>query len=454
MSWWSSRSGSILWPSAAVLLVGLAAGQPAGATGFYINQQSVRGLGRVDSGNTVAADDLGTIFFNPAGLPRVWSDKPRDRIRIAVGLHLIVPRSDQRNLGSAAASPGTLGAYVPVGGGNAHNTTDPTPVPNFYMAVPVRDGRGAIGLGMNAPFGLATTFSPDWSGRYDATEASLRTVNVSLVGAYRVTRALSIGGGLDVQYAKTLLTSAIPNPLTPGGPAAATDARIRTEGHAYTPGFNAGLLFDLDAETRVGFHYRSAITHDIGGTSEFTGLPAPLAAFNGLVDARADIDLPSITSAGVRRTVGDRWTLLGEVEWFDWSRFTEIRITYGDGRPDGVRPANYRDAYAIAVGAEHALSTGWTARGGIHYDTTPTVDAYRDSTVPDADRLWLGLGASYQVSDRTRFDFGVTHAFFRDTDVSVTRTFFDDTPLATAVRINSRVTTVVNTIAVDFRYAF
>src|SRR5262249_43265813 len=70
------------------------------ATGYFINQQSVRGLGRVDAGNTVAADELGTIFFNPAGLTKVVHDPhARERIRISVATHLIVPRSNQRNSG-------------------------------------------------------------------------------------------------------------------------------------------------------------------------------------------------------------------------------------------------------------------------------------------------------------------------------------------------------------------
>src|SRR5688572_2359269 len=40
------------------------------ATGFFINQQSVKGQGRVGSGNAVAADELGTVFGNPAGLKK------------------------------------------------------------------------------------------------------------------------------------------------------------------------------------------------------------------------------------------------------------------------------------------------------------------------------------------------------------------------------------------------
>ena len=117
--------------------------------------------------------------------------------------HLIVPRSNQRNRGSAAATPGTVGAFVPVGGGDAHNPTDPTVVPNLYVAMPVLNARGALGVGINAPFGLTTVSGPDWHGRYDASDASLRTINVSMVGAYRFDSGLSVGGGLDLQYART-----------------------------------------------------------------------------------------------------------------------------------------------------------------------------------------------------------------------------------------------------------
>ena len=425
------------------------------ATGFFINQQSVRGLGRVDAGNTVAADELGTIFFNPAGLPLIWGDQQQRRdLRISLAAHLIVPRGDQRDLGSTVATPGSLRAFVPVGGGDGHNPTNPTPAPNLYAALRLNE-RAALGFGFNIPFGLATQFTPGWHGRYDATEAELRTYNISLVGAYQFDSGLSLGGGLDLQYARSLLSSAIPNPLAPGGPSAATDARIQTRGHDYfTPGFNVGALYDIDENTRIGAHYRSAMKHEIEGVSEIHGLQGPLAVSNGAVDARADLHLPAITTAGVRRRLTDDLLLLGEFEWFDWSTFKEVRIQFADGRPDGVRTTNYRDAYAFAGGVEYQRDGGWTVRGGLHYDTTPTVDNFRDTTVPDADRLWLGLGASFQLRDALSVDVAFNHVFFRDTTIALTRTFFDDTPLATAVKINSDVSTVVNTIAIDFRWMF
>jgi long-chain fatty acid transport protein len=425
------------------------------ATGFFINQQGVRGLGRVGAGNTVAADDLETIFHNPAGLFRVVREQPDpDRIRFDVGFHLIIPRSSQLNRSSFASTPATAGALVPIRGGDAHNPTPPSPVPNFYAARAVLDGRGAFGVGVNFPFGLTTSFDPDWHGRYDAIKASLTTINFSVVGAYRFESGVSVGGGLDLQHARSLLSTAIPDPLAPGGPAPASDGSIETKGHdLVTPGYNLGIIYEVDERTRVGAHYRSGMTHRIEGRSEIQGLHGPLASSNGRVDATAELSLPSIAAVGVRRTLGSGLVLLGDFQWFNWSTFEEIRIRFADGRPDGVRPANYRDAYGIAAGAEYPTSR-WTARGGVRYDTTPTVDAFRDTTVPDSERLWLGLGTTFQVFNRLEMDLAFNHVFFNETSIALTRRFFDNTPLSTTVDVNSDVTSVVNTLAIDFRFRY
>lgn len=444
---------AVLRLSGVAIVVSLALGGPASATGFFINQQSVKGLGRVGAGNSAAADDLGTIFFNPAGLTEIWHDKEH-RMQGSIGAQLIIPRNDIRNTGSTAAAPGTLGASVPYAGRDESNPTNPTPVPNLYWAKSLAQGRAAVGAAINSPFGLATSFSNDWFGRYDSIEASLRTINLSVVGAYRFDSGLSIGGGLDAQYAKTRLVTAIPNPLTPGGPTAATDGRIETSGHDWTPGFNVGLLYPLTDKTRVGAHYRSAMKHNISGSTEISGLTGPLAAFNGTVGARADLNLPAIGSVGIRHKVTDDLSLLADFEWYDWSKFREVRIRFDDGRPDGVRTANYRDAYAAAVGAEYRVSDTLSARGGIRFDKTPTVDDFRDTTVPDSDRLWLGVGATYRMSRKSSLDFAFNHVFFRHTNIALTRSFFDGTPLATSVGVNGAVKSVVNTISIDFRCAF
>jgi len=445
------RAGSVV-----ALVIVFCAGDAAWATGFFVNQQSVRGLGRVDAGNTAAADELGTIFFNPAGLTQVFArsdDQTAERWRASIGVELIIPRATVNNTGSTIASLGTGYAPVPYGGGNLKNPTDPTPVPNMYFAYKLSP-QAAVGIGFNGPFGLATRSADDWFGRYDAIKASLLTSNVSVVGAYAIQPNFSIGGGFDLQYARTDLITAVPNPLVPGGPTAATDLRAETTGHAWTPGFNVGMLYTFDDGTRFGLHYRSRMNHDIKGSITISGLPTD----NVVTGARADVKLPAIATAGLWRKVRDDLALMAELEWYHWSTFDRIVTRFDDGTPDVTRETRYRNTWALAVGAEYQrMGSPWSVRGGIQFDQTPTVNGFRDTTVPDSDRLWLGLGASYDLSSRQHLDFAFNHVFFRHTNVDVTRTF--DIPghpelPPTTNHITGSARTVVNTIAVDFRWAF
>lgn len=438
-----------------VLLAGpLVLPEHASATGFFINQQSVLGRGRVDAGNSSAAEEIGTIFFNPAGLTSIFNDGAPGDWRVSLGLQLIVPRSNQTNQGTTSATP-ALGLAQDIDGQRSHNPTDATPVPDFYLARRIAGGDGAIGIGMNSPFGLAIKSPSDWFGRYDAIEASLTTINLTAVGAYRVAAVpgLTLGGGLDLQYAKTKLVTAIPYPFAPGGPTAATDGRVETSGHAWTPGFNVGVHYAMnDDQTRLGLHYRSGMKHEIRGTASISGLLPPFADLNGGYGARADIELPAIATAGIWQRLG-KWALMAELEWYQWSKFHEIR-TQLEGLPDTLRLENYRDTYAVALGADRWVNDNLTLRGGVKFDRTPTQDGFRDTTVPDSNRLWLGLGATWRHSKATSVDFAFNHVFFRNTTVDATRTFFDGTPAMTSVRTRGGVTAVVNTIALAGRWSF
>lgn len=427
---------------------------PLYATGFYLNQQTVQGLGRTDAGNAVAANDASTVYFNPAGLTALWrSGGVAGDTQFALGTHLIVPRAQHTNTGSTAATAATGGVQVRYAGPNASDPTDPTVVPNLFMAHRLNDS-AFVGFGITSPFGLSAKFDKDWYGRYDAIEVSLRTVNVSAVAAYQLTPTLSIGGGLDAQYAGTKQSSAIPNPLNAGGPTVATDAIGVTAGTTWSPGFNAGFLFEPDAVTRVGLHYRSGVRHKINGLALTSGLTGALAVGNGAVGASSTLKLPAVVTAGVSRRINDKLTLFGEIDWYGWGVLNELRIHFANGTADAVRPANYRNTFAYALGAEYAQSTDLTWRGGVQLDFTPTVDGTRDTTFPDANRLVFAAGASLRFSKQTFFDFAVNHVAFRTAGISVTRNFFAGTAAASTATINSIVEPRINTLSAQLRYSF
>ena len=73
-----------------------------------------------------------------------------------------------------------------------------------------------------------------------------------------------------------------------------------------------------------------------------------------------------------------------------------------------------------ALGADYQYDHQWTFRGGVAYDETPTSDQFRTARIADEDRIWLAIGASYQVSDRLTIDAGYTHIFIDDPKIDET----------------------------------
>ena len=417
-----------LMSSAAV--IGLASEAHAGA--FFIPQQSSSGVGRAFAGGSAAANDATTIFNNPAGMTEL------KRAEVQLGISTIVPDIKLENRGSTAATPTTGGAFLPYPGNVGQEPSNPTPIPSIFAAAPLLDNQLWIGIGVTAPFGLGLKYDTSWFGRYDATSIRLATIDFQPSFAYRINKWFSIGGGLDIQYAKAKLTQALPDPFV-GVPTAATDGATTLRGDSWAVGGNIGILVKPREDTRIGLHYRSRITQDIEGTAVLQ-LPGLLAAGSGEFPISTDVRLPDIYSLGVAHQLNSQLTLFAEFQYFNWSRFNELRVRFDPAiLPDSVRPENYRDTIGISVGADYALTQNLTLRGGFMYDQTPTRDGFRATTVPDANRYWIAAGATYNFDDAWSIDLNYAHTFMENEDINVTRTFYDGTIAASAANVRAQV---------------
>jgi len=429
-----SISFSIATFSGAALGV-VAAAEPVHAAGFYIKEQSVTGLGRAFAGESAMAEDASTIFFNPAGMTRLQGAE------ISAGTHLLLPRADLENRGSTATArlPGGPAVTRPVTGSDGGNPYDPTPVPNAYLAYPVMGRDLWVGLGVSAPFGLANKYDAGWFGRYDSIETDLITIDIAPSVAYRVNDWISIGGGIDIQYADAKLTNAI---FTGG----ATDVISKVEGNDWTVGYNVGILFEPIPSTRVGVHYRSQIEHTLEGDVNLTLSGNRVGSAPGT----ADLNLPNILAVGFAHDVTPQLTLMAEYNWYGWSNFEEIRVKR-PGVPDQVVGQHYEDTYSIAVGAQYKINESWTVRSGFQYDQTPTVDNFRSTRTPDGDRYWLSAGASYDISDNFAVDVAYAHIFIDEVDINTTQ------PGVNAIlSTNTRATSEgsVDILSASLRYKF
>lgn len=400
----------------AVSLLSLAAfGSQAQAAGFYIQEQSVSGLGSAYAGAVADVHDSSIVYYNPAGMTFVSGPQ------MQVGAHALMPNADYKDTGSVAQSTltgNTDRSYIGVDGGNPYELSE---VPNMFLATPLfRDDIWA-GLGVTAPFGLANEYDNDFVGRYDSTSSALQVIDIQPSLAMKVTPKLSLGFGLNVQYAHAILKSALPDSSDPT-PSLDSDGQARLKGNDWTIGYTAGLYVEPTEETRFGFTYKTGVSHELDG-SQTRILPQVLNYTRVDSPGTAGLDLPDIGSFGMSHDVSEKLTLLGQVNWFKWSNFDSIPV-YGDNGALLSRTVqNYNDTWAFSVGAKYKLTTDWTVRGGFQFDPTPTEDGFRSTRTPDGDRMWFSTGATWDISDHLSLDLAATYIDIDQEQINLTRTF-------------------------------
>jgi long-chain fatty acid transport protein len=407
-------------------------GHPGSAAGFALIEQSVSAMGTAYAGGAAEAADATTVFFNPAGMSRLPG------AQVITGIQVIRPKAKFHDEGSTSTPGAILGDPGILGDSNGGDAGQTRIVPTFYYSQPLNETWSA-GIGVNAPFGLATKYHSDWVGRYYGVKSEVRTVNINPAIAYRLNDRLSIGAGVSYQYIDAKLTNridfgsiglftaaAIGMPeLAAGLLPGQNDGRVKLTGDDWSWGYNFGFLLDITEDTRVGMQYRSKVSQSLKGDASFrvpqeaTFLQATGNFQNTNVEA--DVDLPASASASVFHQLSEAWALMADVTWTDWSTLQELRFRFESTHPDGVESLKWEDSYRFAVGVAYRPDSRWTWRAGAAYDQTPIPnEQYRSVRVPGEDRTWVTVGLGYRYSENLSFDFGYAHLFVKDPKIDKT----------------------------------
>ncbi len=412
---------------------------PVFAAGFQINESSASGLGTAFAGGAAAAEDATILWSNVAGMSRL-----RER-QVVGAIHLIKPSIKFKNESSVPATGQALGGE----GGDAGGVNV---VPNLYFVAPLGP-QWSVGLGLNSPFGLVTEYDDNWIGRFQAIKSSIKTINVNPAVAWRPMPRVGVGLGLNFQridaeftnkvnYSGALLAAAAPlvpgtiSPATLAAIAQATaglESRASVEGSDNAWGWNAGVLWELDAKTRAGAHYRSSIEYKIHGDVKFTN-PTPAATGNAALDTvvaqlatgvntnpaglsntaiTSDVKLPAILNLSYFATLNDRWDVMLDAQWTQWSTIQTLRFVRANGTDLSSTPENFKDTWKVAIGAHYRYNSAWLLRGGVAFDQSPVPNLDRTPRLPDADRTWLALGARYRISPDLTFDAGAAYVLVK-----------------------------------------
>jgi len=369
----------------------------ASAAGFALIEQSVKGLGNSFAGGAAVADDATTIYFNPAGMSRL------EGMNATAGLHVIMP-SAKFTATSATNPVGGDISTAPSGGDGGEAAV----VPNFYFAAQANE-KFSYGLSINTPFGMATKYDNDWVGRYHAIESELMTININPSASYKINDNLSLGLGVSAQYLDATLSQA--------QYLGATDGYAEVTGDSWGYGFNVGALYEVNSDTRIGASYRSSVFHSVDGTMSLTNA----GPYSGTGDTAGKIRLPASAQASVFHRLNDKFDVMADVMWTEWSVFEQLTFSKPAALGGGVSitDENWKDNMRYSLGGTYHHNDALAFRAGVAYDETPIPDETRTPRIPGADRTWVSLGVSYAINNMT-FDFAYAHLFVDDGAINLT----------------------------------
>ncbi|NLA66667.1 MAG: porin [Gammaproteobacteria bacterium] len=418
------RISPVLQASAlAVGIAGVLALAPVHASGFQLKENSVKGLGAAFAGSGVNEGDASVVVNNPASMTRF------EGTTVQTDLSVI-------DLSYEFKGSGTDVLGRPLTGGNGGDAGDVTPIPAFSVIHKLDNGV-ALGAMVSAPFGLKTEYDRDWQGRYFADTSDVKIVNLTLSAALDLTDHVSVGIGAVYSKADVTLSKSVDfgtllfsNPATRPLPFAIPQAR---DGHAEVEGDDTGFGWIAGVTVRptdafsLGVSYQSEIDYELRGSVDWdvpadvrglfdnSGLPTSALFRDGGASAR--LTTPSTLAVVARYDFNDRFAMMANWTRTNWSSLREVRIEFDGPDPDSVEPFGWQDTTFVSLGAEYRLNDAWTLRGGVAHDETPTSIEHRTPRLPDDDRRWYSIGATWNVSDSFDLDFAFTHLKPKDPKV-------------------------------------
>jgi len=395
------------------------------AGGFGVTAKGASGLGNAYAGGAAAAEDVSTVYWNPAGMTRLAGHS---------GAASLVVNTPGYEFQPAQTATNALGQPIEPLGANGGDAGVTSWLPNIFYSHSVSD-KFKVGIDIVVPYNLDTEYDSRWAGRYYAVNSQLQTYDFNPAVAYRISDQWSLGGGINAQYLDMEMTHAVDFglintlelgnafPLIPSTPD--SDGSVQVSGDDWGFGFNLGVLLELSENTRYGLTYRSKVEHSIDGQAGFTYPSAApgVGSASGLVNQNAmvAIDMPAAASLSGYHRFG-QWALMGDITWTQWSTLDELRIDYANaGVADDVTTLKWDDTIRMAVGVTWFFSDQWTWRGGLAFDQTPVPSAsLQTPAIPDEDSFWLSLGGSWKFAEKWGLLFGGAYIWGNSADITKT----------------------------------
>ncbi|HET9904794.1 MAG TPA: outer membrane protein transport protein [Xanthobacteraceae bacterium] len=421
----------------------------AEAGGFAVREQSAYFQGSAFAGQAAGGPSISSMFWNPAAMTdAAYGLTTESNLSGVFGQTKINPSA-------AANGPAYPSGYL-LGLGGGRDIFEDAFVPASYT-VWRPTPQLALGFSFNSPFGLVTDPSRDTAFMFYSRYSDVLTVNLTPQVAYKFTDWLSVGVGVQIQYFRTQLESAMPGSAFPP----TSPATLSIRGDSVDFGFTAGILLTPTPRTSIGVGFRSGFDHKLDGDVRRPGFTTlvggvPVAIPPAVVSIAPTVKLPESVNIGLRQKVTDAFTVLATAEWTNWSRLGRVAVNaFPPGVPavPAVLPFEWKDGWFVSGGVEYQWSQELALRAGVGYEWSPVTDATRGTRLPDNNRVWLGAGLTYNWNEKIALEFGYSHVFVRDADIAIGpgHALFDSSGGALGTFAGTA-SSHIDVISVGFRY--
>ncbi|MWQ58748.1 porin [Glaesserella parasuis] len=364
----------------------------ASAAAFQLAEVSTSGLGMAYAGNAAVADNASVVATNPALMTKF------KQVEVSAGgVYVDADVDVEGSFGTKTTVNGNVIASSPVSDANAKDIIPSAIVPNLYVVAPVSE-RFAVGGGVNVNYGLKSEFPTNYSAGVFAGKTELTAVNYNLSGAYDLGYGFSFGVGLNAVHAKATLERHFGalNPMAP------TATASRLKGDKWGFGWNVGLAYDINENNRLGVAYHSPV--DLRFKGKYVGTQST----NVEIPGRLNLELPAYWEISGYHKLTEKLAVQYSYKKTHWNSFQELRAIDNNGKVLLQKDEKFNNNSRIALGVSYDVIEALTLRAGIAYDESASV-AHPSISIPDTDRTWYTLGATYRFTPNLSVDLAYAH---------------------------------------------
>lgn len=419
-----------------------ATSRTADAAGLFTADRGVRPLGR--GGAFVAgADDLGAIWYNPAGLADAGTT-------LFIDLAWMNFSSEYTRKTSSVDAGGTVRTTQSP---KVDGTTPFLPIPTLGGSYAFGDKKQfTLAFGILAPYTAIASYPLTVGGQPSPSRYSLVSLDGSALvvsGAYfsyKPIEEIRIGMGLQALVgtfkSKVVFSASPPDRLisAPEDPSYDSLSQLSV-GPIVAPSGNFGIIAIPEKHVHLGAS--AQLPFWINAPAKIQVKLPNAAVFNDArqegEDARVRFRLPPVLRFGAeyRTDIGDESTIRVEVAYVRefWSLHESIDVRpenvklygiTGFPSPFGVAPISlprrFQDSNSFRLGGEYSTksifkSTRTDLRAGVSYESSAIPQNWVSPLTYDANKIIGSVGASLHAGEHWRLDAVAALVFLTSTDV-------------------------------------